>query len=381
MSLSYNLFFSHEDAESNIQVRTPMRSLSRLNLIHFQALPETMIVHDEHQALYQGDRVDAWLWIVSQIDESHPLFLSFESLFKPLFSNSFFEQQMSAIDRTYGNTPAQRIGWLWRKIHQQDLSSLIMERLNQPYECEGTILDEVFSWVALYIDPRDLHNDPLWMAWWTSPNGARKNGGAKVLENLCLAGQIQPIPTFIRQTSDLSVMFFETMDWNTIVARQIFAGVSALAQHLGCDMPKLIRDKGLVPKIGVSLLTQPTRWDKILSPWCVERHEHMVTTSTQWFVHNLMRNRNFLFFEDDFQNQWKELQRRGLAPSVRLNDLQQQLSDAMGMDVRTTEIPYQLRPEPTLTIAASIIERNVLTDAVNNVASKGENAPISRRKM
>lgn len=185
----------------------------------------------------------------------------------------------------------------------------------------------------------------------------------------------------IQQTSDLSLVLFEAMEWDTILARQIFSGVCLLGQHLECDMPTLISEKGLAAKLGVSLLDQPKRWDKLLSPWCAQRHEHTVATSIQWFAHNLMRTQNFLFFKDKFQEQWNELQRRGLAPSVRLNDLQKQLSDALGMDVGTTDIPYEFRSEQTLTIATSIIERNVLADAVKMTSSDSKNASISRRKM
>lgn len=357
-------------------------AISRLNFIDFNALPTTTVVTDGYyNTLYQGDRVDAWLWVVAQIDNSHPLFLSFETLFNPIFNNSFFEQQLSAIDQTFGKTPPERIQWLWDKIHHVDLQPLFIERFQQSTERVSTILDEVFSWVALYVDPQNLHNDPLWMAWWTSPNGARQNGGSKVLENLCLAGNIQPIPTFIQQTPDLSLVLFEAMEWDTIFSRQIFAGVVALAQHLACDMPTLICNKGLVGKVGESLLDQPARWDKLLSSWCVHRHEYMTTTSTQWFARNVMRYQNFLYFQDDFQKQWKELQRRGLAPSVSLGALQQQLSDALGIDLSATEIPYQFRSERILTAANAIIEQHVLLDAIKNTSSEGKNASISRRKM
>lgn len=342
----------------------------------------TITLCDEHDnTLYCGTVVDAWLWVVSQIDANHPLHKSFTALFNPTFSGSYFTQQMQEAQLEYGNNPRARVEWLWGKMHEEHLSHVFFERFSDTQEQNPGILDDVFSLVALYVDPTDLHMDRLWMAWWNSFNGAHQTGGEKVLENLCLSGQAEPVPEFVVQTPEPSLSFFERMNWDTIIVRQVFKGVYALAQHFKCDTAQIIEQKGLAPVLGQSLLDRPKQWDKLLASWCAHPKKYGAETTLHWFAHHLARDRYFLFFDDLHQNEWKELQRRGFAPSISLKEIQHLLSTSLQMDLRTEEIPYEYRCERILTAVTPIIEKTILCDAIKNMGSEAKNAPIPRRKI
>lgn len=378
MTLPSQLFIKQPLLGKSPERSLPLRSLTSLR---FKGSPTIALGDEDGNTLYCGTVVDGWLWMVSQMDCTHPLYKSFTALFCPTFSGSYFTEQMKEAQLEYGGNMRDRVEWLWNKMHEEHLLNIFLARFADTQERSPGILDEVFALAALYIDPTNLHRDRLWMAWWSSFNGAHQTGGEKVLENLCLSGQYEPIPKFVLQTPELSASFFERMNWDTIVVRQIFKGVFALAQHFNCDTSRIIEHKGLVPVLGQSLLDRPKQWDKLLASCCTHQQKYKMETTLYWFAHHLARDRNFLFFYDTHQNQWKELQRRGFAPSVSLKDIQQLLSDILQMDLRTEDIPYEYRSERILTAVAPIIEKSILSDALKSMDCEVKNAPISRRKM
>lgn len=378
MTLPSQLFIKQSLFTSGREISLPVRSL---NSLRFDGAPTISLCDDKGNTLYSGMVVDGWLWMVAQMNCNHPLYKSFTALFHPTFSGSYFTQQMQEAHLEYGSNPRDRVHWLWRKMHENHLLNVFLERFSDTKERSPGILDEVFAMVALYVDPTHLHTDPLWMAWWASPNGAYQTGGETALENLCLSGQAEPIPEFIVQTPECSLSFFEHMNWDTIVVRQVFKGVCGLAQHFHCDTSNIIEQKGLLPILGQSLLDRPKQWDKLLASWCARPNGYGAETTLHWFAHHLARDLNFLFFDDPYQNQWKELQRRGFAPSVSLKDIQQMLSDLLQMDLKTEKIPYEYRSERILTAVTSIIEKSILSDALKDVGNEVKNASIPRRKM
>lgn len=352
--------------------------LNSLNSVRFEGAPTIALCDEQDNMLYSGNVMDAWLWVVSQTDCNHPLYIPFTALFNPTFSGSYFTQRMQEAQLEYGSNPRERVQWLWNKMHDAHLLNVFLERFADTQERSPCILDDVFSLAALYVDPTDLHTDRLWMAWWSSVNGAYQTGGEKALENLCLSGQAEPVPEFVVQTPGPSLSFFQKMNWDTLIVRQVFKGVCALAKHFQCDTSQIVEQKGLVPVLGQSLLDRPKQWDKLLAPWCANPHTYKAQTTLHWFAYHLARDRYFLLFDDYHQNQWKELQRRGFAPRVSLKAIQQLLSDSLQMDLE--KIPYEHRLERILTAVTPIIEKSILSDALN-LGCGLKNAPIPRRKM
>lgn len=343
----------------------------------------TLTLWGDGQELAKGLQIDVWLWMVSEIDTLHPLYRSFEDVMNPTFGMGWFYTELDKAGILSDKSAQGRVQWLWDKMHEPQLMSSMMQRLTNTTDNRHTILDGVFPFVVMYQDASLLHKDPLWMAWWQRIQTADHASGAKVLENLCLSGQAAPVPAFVAkdQRARQMVQFFEHMQWDTLVARQIFAGVRTLAEHFKCEMPELLQNKNLTPAIGRSLIDQPKRWDNILGPWCTNRPETIGSTTIAWFSYNLARNYDFLFFREPYQQQWLELQRRGLAPNMNLSDFQQQLSHSLDWDLRSKEIPYEYRPERVLTAAVPLIEKAVLIDTLQNDTLPPKNASSSRRKM
>ena len=342
----------------------------------------TLTLWGNGQELVEGSAIDVWLWMASQTDTLHPLYRPFEDIMPPTHGLNWFYTELDKAEILSDKSAQGRVQWLWTKMHEPQLMASLMQRFMDPNDQRCTILDGVFPFVVMYHDAANLHTDPLWMAWWQSPH-AEPTAGAKVLENLCLSGQASPIPAFVDndQRSSQMMNFFNQMCWDTLVARQLFSGVRALADHFKCDMPDLLHRKNLIPSIGGSLLNNPRRWDKVLGEWCTSRTDWMGAATTAWFSHHLARNLDFLFFREEYQQQWVELQRRGFAPRITLTEFQKQLSEALEWDLRTKEIPYEYRSEWVLTAAIPLIEKAVLMEALQNDTLPPKNASSSRRKM
>lgn len=378
MTLPHSLVLNKYSQRANSRVDLPVSTLT----MSFAQNP-TVVLLGDNQELVRGPLIDVWLWMIAQVDAGHSLYRPFEDIMNPIYAGGWFYTEVDKAKILSDRNASGRVQWLWTKMHEPQLMDVLMQRFNSSTHISSTILDGVFPFVAMHHDASLLHNDPLWMAWWKSPHGAESLGGAKVLENLCLNGQASPVPPFI--TCDerplKMIQFFENMHWDTIVARQIFSGVHVLAAHFNSDMPSLLQHKDLTPSIGQSLLDQPKRWDKMLSKWCANSTEMVGATTLKWFSHHLARDRFFLFFQETHQAQWAELQRRGLAPSLALVDLQTQLSHALNINLRTEEIPYEYRSERVLTAVAPLIEKAILMDALQTDTLPPKNAPSSRRKM
>lgn len=378
MTLSHQLILNKYSQRTNSRVDCPVSTLT----LSFEQNP-TVVLLGGNTKLVEGPFIDVWLWAIAHIDVHHPLYRSFEDIMNPTYGGGWFYMELDAAKIFSDRNAHGRVQWLWKKMHEPPLMGALMQRFNSSEHHYSTILDGVFPFVAMHHDALLLHNDPLWMAWWQSPYGAENLGGSNVLENLCLSGQASPVPAFVAQDKRAPTImhFFEHMQWDTIVARQIFGGVHELAEHLNCNMPSLLQRKNLMPSIGQSLLDQPKRWDRMLSTWCTNRSEIMAATTLKWFARHLARERFFLSFQEPHQAQWVELQRRGLAPSLSLLDLQNQLSHALNINLRTEEIPYDYRSERVLTATVPLIEKAILLDALQNDTLPPKNASSSRRKM
>ena len=372
---------------SDLYISTPssyniVKKLISLRHMRLKGNPLVALsTEDEH--LFNGPAVDAFWWLIVNTSVHHPLYCGFKDVMDPTNGFAHFYQELEDAHISYGSCAQSRTLSLWQIVHQPKIMQPLLKRFASGYTQAPTIIDGLFPFVAMHANVMELHNDPLWMAWWLSPNGAKMMGGSEVLENLCLSGQAHPIPEFIKRSSDVP-QFFEDMSWDTIIKRQIFNGVAELSKHITCDVGDIMQRKNLIPLLGISLLDRPKRWDKIVGPWCNHREDYMTTTAVAWVARNIARERRFLFFQDPFKQEWCELQRRGLAPHINLKDLQKQLGDVVGVDLSLEEPPYEYRSdrsERIVTAAQTIIQNAVLSNILKNGVCETKNALPSRRKM